>query len=66
MNMEFSASKTPVKGIKEGASGGTCFQNIDSGINDKWYEKSWIKFDEFKKIDQKYYCSNYYNVNVNK
>ena len=27
--------------------------------------KSWKEFDELKKIDQKYYCSNYY-VSVNK
>ena len=28
--------------------------------------KSWKEFDELKNIDQKYYCSNHYDVNVNK
>ena len=27
---------------------------------------SYKEFDELKNIDQKYYCSNYYGVNVNK
>ena len=27
---------------------------------------SWKEFDELKNIDQKYYCSNYYDVSVNK
>ena len=28
--------------------------------------KSWKEFDELKTIDQKYYCSNYYDISVNK
>ena len=35
-------------------------------IQSKWYRKSWKEFDELKNIDQKYYCSNHYDVNVNK
>ena len=64
--MDFGANKTPVEKIKEGAFGETYFRDIHSGINDKWYGKSWQEFDELKNIDQKYYCSNYYDVSVNK
>ena len=32
---------------------------------EKWYRKSWKEFDQAKNIDQKYYCSNYYDVSVN-
>ena len=46
--------------------GGTYFKNIYSGINGKWYRKSWTEFDQLEGIDQKYYCSNYYDVSVNK
>ena len=41
--------------------GGTSFRDIYSGVNDKWYRKSWKEFDELNDIDQ-----NYYDVNVNK
>ena len=27
---------------------------------------SWNQFDELKDIDQKYYCSNYYDLSVRK
>ena len=64
--MDFGANKTPVEIIKEGAFGGTYFRDIYSGVNGKWYIKSWKKFDELKDIDQKYYCSNYYDASVNK
>ena len=30
------------------------------------YRKSWTEFDQLKNIDQKYYCSDYYDVTVNK
>ena len=66
MNMYFGANKTPVEVIKEGIFGRTYSRDIYSGINDKWYRKSWKEFDELKDIDQKYYCSNYYEVSVNK
>ena len=40
------------------------FQRIYSGI--KWYKKKWKEFVQLKDINQKYYCSSYYDVNVNK
>ena len=52
--------------IKEGAFGRTYFTYIYSNINDKCYRKSWKEFDVLENIDQKYYCSNYYDVSVNK
>ena len=55
-----------VKIFKEGALGGTYFKDIYSGITGKWYRKSWKEFDELKHIDKNCYCSNYYDVNVNK
>ena len=64
--MKFGANKTPVKVIKEAAFGGTYFRDIYSGINGKWHRKSWKEFDQLKDIDQRYYCSNYYDASVNK
>ena len=64
--MDFDTNKTPVEVIKEGAFGGTYFRDIYSGINGKWYIKSWEELHRLKNIDQKYYCSDYYDVNVNK
>ena len=29
-------------------------------------KKLWKEFDQLKEIDQKYYCSSYYDVSVNK
>ena len=58
MNKNFDANKTPVEVIREGAFGGIYFRDIYSGINDKWYIKSWKEFDEFKNIVLNYYCSN--------
>ena len=66
MNMDLGASKTTVEIIREGAFGGTYFRDIYSCINGKWYRKFWKEFDELKNIDKNYYCSNYYDVNVNK
>ena len=37
----FGTNKTPVEMIKEGAYGKTYFRDIYSGINGKWYRKSW-------------------------
>ena len=34
------------------------------GVNNKWYRKSWKEFDQLEDIDQKYYCSDYYDVSV--
>ena len=39
--MDFSPNKKPIGVIKEGAFGGTYFRDICSGINGKWYRKSW-------------------------
>ena len=64
--MDFGANKTPVEVIKEGAFRGTYFRDIYSNVNDKWYKKSWKEFNQLKNIDQKYYCSDYYNVSINK
>ena len=64
--MDFGANKTPVEIIREGAFGGTYFRDIYSGINGKWYKKPWKEFDQLKDIDQKFYCSDYYDVSVNK
>ena len=66
MNMDFCANKTHVEVIKEGAFGGTYFRDICSGVNGKWYRKSWKGFDELGGIDKKYYSSNYYDISVNK
>ena len=64
--MDFGAIKTPVEIIKEGVFGGTCFRDIYSNVIGKWYKKSWKEFNQLKNIDQKYYCSDYYDVSVNK
>ena len=57
--MNFTPNKTPVKIIREGAFGGTYFRDIYSGINGKWYQNSWKKFDFLEDIDPKLYSSNY-------
>ena len=64
--MDFRANKTSVEVIKEVAFGGTYFRDIYSGVNETWYKKSWKEFDQLKNINQKYYCSDYYDVSVNK
>ena len=38
--MNFTPNKTPVEIISEGAFGGTCFKDIYSGVNGKWYQNS--------------------------
>ena len=63
--MEFGANKTPVEVIAKGMFGGTYFRDIYSHING-WYKKSWKEFDQLKDIDKGFYCSNYYDVSVNK
>ena len=64
--MNSSPNKTPIEMIKEGAFGGNYFRGIYSGINEKWYKKSWKEFVHLKNINAKYYASGYYDVNVNK
>ena len=55
--MNFSPNKTPIEVIREGAFGGTCFRDIYSGINGKWYKNSWKEIDQLKNIDAKFYAS---------
>ena len=62
----FSPNKNPIKIFKEGEFGVTYLGNIYFGFNGKCYKKSWKEFDKLKNIDKKYYCSNYYDVSVNK
>ena len=64
--MDFGTNKTPVEIIKEGAFGKTYFGDIYSGVNGNWYKNSWKKFNILKNIDQKYYCSDYCDVGINK
>ena len=64
--MDFGANKTPVEIIKEIAFGGTYFKGIYSNVNKEQYKKSWKKFDQLKNVDQKYYCSDYYDISVDK
>ena len=64
--MDFGTNKTHVEKIKEGAFGGTYFRDIYSSINGNWYKNTWKEFGVFKDIDQKYYCSDYYDVIGNK
>ena len=63
--MDFNPNKT-IQIIKEGAFGGTYFRDIYSGINEKWYKNSWKEFDQLKCIDDKYYASDFCDMNVNK
>ena len=59
--MDFGANKTPIEPI-----GSTYFKDIYSSVNENWYKKSWKEFDQLKNIDQKFYCSSYYDASVNK
>ena len=45
--------------------GGTYFRDICSSVTKKLYKKSLKEFDQLKDIDQKCYCSDYYDVSVN-
>ena len=64
--MDFGANKTPVEVIIEGAFGGTYFRDIYSVVNENSYKTSWKEFDQLKNINQKFYCTDYYDVSVNK
>ena len=46
--MDFNPNETPIEVIKKGAFGGTHFRDIYSGVNGKWYRKSWKEFDVLK------------------
>ena len=64
--MDFGLNKTPVEVIREGVFGGTYFIDIYSGVTGKWYKKSSKEFNQLKNIDQKFYCSDYYDNSINK
>ena len=64
--MDFTANKMLIEVIKEGAFGGTYFRDIFSGVNRKWYKRSQKGLDQLKNIDKEYYCSDYFDVSVNK
>ena len=66
LKMDFGANKKPAEIIREGVFGGNYFRDIYSGVTGKWYQKSWKEFEQLKDIDQKFYCSDYYDINVNK
>ena len=64
--MNFSPNKTPIETIKDGAFCRTYFRDIYFNINEKWYKNSLKEFIDLKKIDAKFYLSDYYDVNVSK
>ena len=66
LQIEFNPNKSPIEIIKECAFGGTYFKDIYSSVNGQWYKKPWKELDQLKDFDQKYYCSSYYEVSVNK
>ena len=66
MNINFGTNKTRIEVIKEGTFVGTYFKDIYSGINGKWYRKSQKELDQLKNVDKKHYCSNYYDICINK
>ena len=45
--------------------GGTYFRDIHSNVTGKFYKNSWKEFKELKNIDKKYYCSDFYDVDLN-
>ena len=64
--MNFGTNKKTIEVIKERAFRGNYFRDIYSGINGKWYKKLWKQFVELKNVDKKYYCSNYFDISINK
>ena len=64
--MDFGANKMSIEVIRESAFGGTYFSDIYSRVAGKWYKMLRKEFDQLKDIDQKFYCSVYYDVSVNK
>ena len=63
--MDYGANRTPLEVFRGGALG-THFRDIYSGVTGKWYKMSSKEFDQLKNIAQKFYNSEYYDVNVNK
>ena len=64
--MDFGPTKTSGAVTKEGAFARTYFRDIYSSVTGKWYKKLWKELDHLKDIDQKFHCSSYYDVSVNK
>ena len=64
--MDFGANKMPDEVTNKGSFGGTYFRDIFSGVNGRWYKKTWKEFDQLKNIYQKFYCADYYDVSFNK
>ena len=64
--MNFRQNITLAEVIQKGDFGETYFRDIYSTVNDKWYRNSRNKFDVLKNIDKKHYCSNYYELSVNR
>ena len=62
--MKINSNKTPVEVIRESAFGVAYFKDIYSNVTGKWHKKSWKELDQLKNIDQKYYCSDYYDVSL--
>ena len=52
--------------IREGTFGGAYFRDIYSSVTGKWYKKPWKEVNQLKDIDQKFYCSDYFDVSVNR
>ena len=48
--MDTDTNKRPVEVIKEGGFGGTYFRDIYSGVNGKWYRKTWKELDKLKTL----------------
>ena len=63
--MDFRPNKTTIEVTKKGAFGGTYFKDICSSVTNKWCKNSKKEFNLLKDIDQKYYCSNYYDASAN-
>ena len=64
--MEFRPNIGPLDVIKKGAFGGTYFRDICSCVISKFYKNSWKEFKELEDIDCRYYCSDFYDVSLNK
>ena len=63
--MESHPNISPIDVIKKVAFGGKYFRDTYSNVTGKFYKNSWKEFKELKNIDAKYYCSDFYNVNLN-
>ena len=59
--IHYKSNLTQIKEVIKGASGGTYFRDVYSG-----YRKTWKEFGKLKDIDQQYYSSDYYDVELSK